>query len=147
MKRPPTLKQKVRKFQKASGKAVDATKKGVAKFTNINRYNKYLFIFETILFVGVIDEFFEGVITGFNLGIYLHILLLMFSIGILFTIALNVIESITKGTIVWLVRLSNNKILRVVVHLIIFAILFYLYGKVFFDTNISLSFNIGLNAT
>jgi hypothetical protein len=135
------------KLKRASSKKVIAAKEGVWHTLNINRYNKYLFILETILLVGVVDEFFEGLIMGLNVGLYLHVFLLMFSIGVLFVFALALIEKIGKGTIVWLVRLSNNKILRVVFHVLILCGLFYLYAKVFFGVEIGLVFNIGLNAS
>ncbi len=146
-KKKPTMKQKLRKIKNASTKKMDAAKKGVKDTLNINRYNKWLFIFETILLVGVIDEYFETVIMGLNQSIYVHILLLMLSIGILFSLALRFIEPVAKGGIIWIVRLNNNKILRAVVHILILSVLYYLYARVFFDTSVSLSFNIGLNAS
>ncbi|MGM5488434.1 MAG: hypothetical protein ACQESG_05785 [Nanobdellota archaeon] len=75
---------------------------------NINRYNKMFFIFETILLVGVVDEFFESLIMQIDYGIYLNIILLM--ISILFYLALQFIEK--EGAIIWIARLNNNKILR-----------------------------------
>ena len=142
-----TFKQRMRKMKRSGAKTLEQTRQGVKDVTNINRYNRYLFILETILLVGVVDEYFESLITGLNISIYFHILLLMFSIGVLFVVALKVIEKIGKGTIVWLVRLSSNKILRLIAHIVILSLLFCLYGKVFFGTDISLSFNVALNAT
>jgi len=146
-KKKPTMKQKLRKVKNVSVKKLGVAKDGVKSALNINRYNKLLFILETILFVGVIDEYFESLIMGIDYGIYLNILLLMLSIGILFSLALRFIEPLTKGSIVWIVRLNNNKILRAAVHIVILCLLYYLYAKVFFDTTVSLSFNIGLNAS
>jgi hypothetical protein len=131
------------KLKKISRNIVNNTKNNL----NINKYNKFLFIFETILFVGVIDEFFEGLIMQIDNGIYLNILLLMFSIGILFYIALQFIERVAKGAIIWVVRLNNNKLIRLFVHIIILSFLYYLYAQVFFDTTIALNFNIGLTAS
>ena len=142
----PTFKQRLKKVKKNSVKNIESAKKGIKSGLNINRYNKYLFIFETILLVGVIDEFFETLIMGLNISTYLHIVLLMVSIGTLFYFALMFIERFSKGTIMWLVKLNQNKVLRFLVHVIILYILFYLYAKVFFGLNISLVFNVGLNA-
>ncbi len=146
MKKKPSLKQKLNKVKRKSIKTFESTEKGIKNGLNINRYNKFLFIFETILLIGVIDEFFETLIMGLELSIYSHILLLMLSIGTLFYFALMFIEKVAKGTITWLVRLNSNKILRFIVHVIILYIIFILYARVFFDTNISLVFNLGLSA-
>jgi hypothetical protein len=133
----------VNKVKKISDNIVKGTKDTL----NINKYNKFLFIFETILLVGVIDEFFEGLIMTIDNGIYLNILLLMLSVGILFYIALQFIERVSKGAIIWVVRLNNNKIIRLFVHIVILSILYYLYAQVFYDTTIGLTFNIGLTAS
>jgi len=146
-KKKPTMKQKLKKMKNASSKKLGAAKDGVKSALNINRYNKYLFILETILLVGVLDEYFESLIMGIDYGIYINILLLMLSIGILFSLALRFIEPIAKGSITWVVRLNENKILRFIVHVVILCLLYYLYAQVFFDTTVSLSFNIGINAT
>ncbi|PLW80487.1 hypothetical protein C0585_02215 [Candidatus Woesearchaeota archaeon] len=136
-----------KQIKKKLDKGLDNTKEFAKKYTNINTYNKKLFVFETILLVGVIDEFFEGLIMKLDYGIYLNIILLMLSIGILFYFALTFIEKVSKGAIVWLVRLNDNKILRFLVHAVILFILFCMYAKVFYGTNINLVFNIGLNAS
>lgn len=80
-------------------------------------------------------------------GIYLNILLLMFSVGILFYVALQFIERVAKGAIIWVVRLNNNKLIRLIVHLVILSFLYYLYAKVFFDVTVGLSFNVGLSVS
>ncbi len=131
----------VNKFKKISSKIMDKEN------LNINKYNRFLFIFETILFVGVIDEYFEGLIMSIDNGIYLNILLLMFSVGILFYVALQFIERVAKGAIIWVVRLNNNKLIRLIVHLVILSFLYYLYAKVFFDVTVGLSFNVGLSVS
>jgi len=148
-KNKETIHSRIKKAKKKAGKkiskAVTATKTETKKALNINRYNKYLFILETILFIGVLDEFLESLILKVDFGIVINTILLMASIGILFSWALLLIEPIMKGTIIWLVRLNNNKILRVIVHVIILSLLFCLYAKVFFGTNLSLSVDVGLN--
>lgn len=145
-KATPSMRQRMQRFKKVSTERLDQTRNGVKNALNINRYNKMLFIFETILLVGVIDEFFEGLIMMVDYGIYLNILLLMLSIGILFYIALQFIEKVAKGTIIWIVRLNNNKILRFFVHALILFGLFWLYAKVFFGVHLNLIFNVGLSA-
>jgi len=146
MKSKPSMKQRMKKLKKASSKKLEQTTKGVQSTLNINRYNKLLFIFETILLVGVVDEFFEGVVTGLSLNIYLHVLLLMLAVGILFTLAFSFLEPWTKKLIVWTVRINQNKILRFLMHVIILAVLYYFYAKVFFGTTIGINFSLGLSA-
>ena len=141
----PSMKQRMKKLKKASSERLDRTRTGVKRALNINRYNKMLFIFETILFVGVVDEFFESLIMQIDYGIYLNIILLMISIGILFYLALQFIEKVAKGAIIWIVRLNNNKILRFFVHALILFGLFWLYAKVFFGVHLHLIFNVGLS--
>ena len=146
-KRKKTFKQKFRRFKKVSAKKLEDTHKGVKRTLNINRYNKYLFIFETILLVGVIDEYFESLIMQLDYGIFLNIILLMLSIGILFYFALQFIERLGKGTIIWIVRLNQNKILRIAAHILILAALFYFYAQVFYGTKIGIVFDFGLTAS
>lgn len=147
VKQKKTFKQHVKKIKKVSVQKIASIKKGVRDTTNINRYNKYLFIFETILLVGVIDEFLESLIMKLDYGIYLNIVLLMLSIGILFYFALQFIEKLGKGTIIWIVRLNKNKILRIATHVLILSVLFYFYAKVFYSTEIGIVFNFGLTAS
>ena len=144
-KKEQTVKQRLNRIKRVSSKKLQEGKAGVGRALNINRYNRYLFMLETILLVGVIDEYFESLIMKVNYGVYLNILLLMLSIGVLFSFALKLIEPIARGTISWLVRLNDNKILRAVVHIAILYFLFCLYARVYFGLTISLVFNIGLN--
>ncbi len=131
------LEKSVNKIKKETTKTIDTASDEVKKVTNINRYNKYLFVFETVLAVGVIDEFFEGVVTGLQLNFYLHVLILMLAVGLLFTAAFRFLEPLTKGTVVWLVRFNKNKFVRVLVHALILGSLFYFYSLVFFNTQLS----------
>lgn len=142
----PTMKQRVKKLKKKSAERFDHTRTGMKKALNINRYNKMLFIFETILFIGVVDEFFESLIMKIDYGMYLNIILLMLSIGVIFAFALKFIERVARGAIIWIVRLNNNKILRFFVHALILFGLFWLYAKVYFGVNVHLVFNVGLQA-
>ena len=71
----------------------------------------------------------------------------MLSIGILFAFALQFIEKVARGAIIWIVRLNSNKILRFIVHALILSALFWLYAKVFFGVQVDLIFDIGLNAS
>jgi hypothetical protein len=82
----------------------------------------------------------------FDAGFYINVLLLMLSIGVLFTFALGFIEKVAKGAITWIVRLNDNKILRIAVHIIILAVLFYLYSKVYFGVEVGLDFSIKITA-
>lgn len=133
-------------IKKKTVKTIDATKNGIKKVSNINRYNRKLFILETILFIGVLDEYMESLILKVDAGFYINVILLMASIGILFTFALKFIEKVAKGAITWIVRLNDNKILRVAVHILILGILFYLYSKVYFDVELGLDFSINITA-
>jgi len=143
----PSFKQRMKRLRKKSSDGLYQTKEGIKKGLNINRYNKMLFIFETILLVGVIDEFLEIQILKLDFGLYVNIALLMVTLGILFYFAFHIVEKAAKSTIVWIVRLNNNKILRFLVHVIILSFLYYLYAKIFFSTTIGLTFNLGLNAS
>jgi len=124
---------------------IERTKKAVKNTLNINKYNKWLFIFETILLIGVLDEYLEGFILGLEIDIYWHILLLMILIGTLFTFAFSVIEPWTKKIITWTIRINQNKVLRTLMHIIILGFIYFLYAKVFFATNIGITFDVGLN--
>ena len=113
---------------------IERTKKALKDTLNINKYNKWLFIFETILLVGVLDEYLEGLLLGLNLNIYLHILITMVFVGVLFTLAFSVLEPWTRKIITWTIRINQNKILRVAIHIIILVVIYFLYAKVFFAT-------------
>ena len=145
-KKGETLKKRLSNLKKRGSKRIESTKEGVKKGLNINRYNKNLFILETVLLIGALDEFFESLILKLDFGIYLNVLLVMLSVGVLFTLAFNFIEKYMKGIIIWMVRVSNNKIIRFAVHLIILGVLFYLYAQIFFNVKIGLVFNVGLSA-
>lgn len=147
LRKKTTFRSRTKKFRKACGKRIYAVRCLCRRYSNINRYNRYLFIFETILLVGVIDEFLEGLIMQLDYGIFLNIALLMFSIGVLFYFALQFIERLGKGTIIWIVRLNKNKILRVAAHIVILALLFYLYAKVFYGTELGLVLDIGVTTS
>ncbi len=112
-----------------------------------NRCSKWVFVFETILFVGVLDEYLESLITNLSINFYLHVLLFMLSIGILFTLAFSVIEPWTKELIIWTVRLNENPAVKFIVHLLILGLLYWLYAKVFFGKTIDIDVNIGINAS
>jgi hypothetical protein len=135
------------KLKKKSSEKIQNAKKNVSSKLNINKYNKWLFIFETILFVGVIDEYFEGLILSLNIDFYWHVLLLMISVGVLFTLLFRYIEPLTKKILVFLVRINTNKLVRIIMHIIILSILFYLYSQVFFGKTISIDFSFSVNAT
>ena len=119
-------------------------KEEVKKDLNINTWNKYLFIFETILFIAVIEEFLEGKITNLEMQLFPHILLVMLLVGTSFTGAVRLVEPILKGSVTKIVRFSNNKIIRITVHVLILFGLFVLYGLVYFDTLIKPMLSIGL---
>ena len=70
----PNLKQSIKKVQKESVKKYDSAKKGIKDISNINRYTRYLFVLETILFVGVASEYFEQIIMDIDFGMYINIL-------------------------------------------------------------------------
>ncbi|MCP3682874.1 MAG: hypothetical protein GY861_09310 [bacterium] len=120
----------------------DNVKKGV----NINTYNKYLFIFETVLFVAVVEEFIEIKMLALDINLYLNILLVMLLVGTSFTGLIFVLEPFLKGTITKVVRFSNSKIVRVVLHSVILFVLFLLYAFVYFGEKITPAISIGLNA-
>ncbi|MFH1590872.1 MAG: hypothetical protein ABIC95_03005 [archaeon] len=143
----PTTKQRLRKLKKRSIEKLQQTKVAIKQSTNINRYNKYLFILETILLVGVVDEYVENLIIGWTLGVYLNTLLIMIAIAIMFSLALRIIEPLARGTVTWLVRLTSNKVVRVTMHVVILCIIFYLYGKVFFGVDVGIDFSVGLKGT
>ena len=118
----------------------------VKKDININTYNKYLFIFETVLLVGVIEEFIEGYVLGLDLQLFLHMFLVMVLVGTSFTGAIAFVEPLLKGSITWIVRFGKNKIVRVGVHAAILFGLFFLYGLVYFGTKVTPAVSIGLTA-
>ncbi|MBT3720028.1 hypothetical protein HN789_02985 [archaeon] len=137
----------MKKFKKKVTKKIDETVNNTKKALNINKYNKWLFIFETFLFVGVLDEFIENLILSINLNILFHVILIMLSVGILFTAAFSIIEPLTKKILAWLVRINSNKIVRILMHIIILSVLYYLYAFVFFGAKLQLTFNVAINAT
>lgn len=147
MKKDDAFSQRMRKAKRSAAKTAERVKHGLRAGTNINTYNKWLFIFETVLFVGVLDEFLEGKLLDLDLGLYVNVAILMLMTGTLFTFAFRFIERYTQKTISWLVRLNSNKILRLFVHLVIISLLFYLYAKVFFEVNLSLVLDIGVSAS
>lgn len=130
---------------KRSGKGKRVVK-GAKRTLSINKYSKWLFVFETVLFVGVGDEYLESLITNLSVNFYLHVLLLMLSMGILFTLAFSVIEPWTKELIIWTIRLNESKAVKFVVHVIILGLLYWLYAKVFFGRTIDIDIDIGLSA-
>jgi len=123
------------------------TKKAVKNTLNINKYNKLLLVFETVLLVGVIDEYLEGVILAQDMSIYLHVLTLMLLVGFIFTFAFSIIEPIIKKWVAWTIRFNRNKLIRVIIHVLILSILYYLYAQVFFGTTIQPDIGIVLNLT
>jgi hypothetical protein len=118
-----------------SGRGIKEGKKikNMKKEFNINRYNKYLFIFETVLLIGLLENYLSEIILELNINVYLNVLLIMLSIGFLFTLAFRFLEPLARDTIVWLVRFNENKILRIVAHALILICLFYLYTLAYFD--------------
>ena len=127
-----------------SGKAKRIVK-GTKRTLITNKYSKWLFVFETVLFVGVVDEYLESLITNLSIDFYLHVLLLMLSIGVLFTLTFSVIEPWTKELIIWTIRLNESKAVKFAVHLIILGLLYWLYAKVFFGRTIAVDLNIGVS--
>ena len=133
--------------KKTFKKKLESVQKSVKDGLNINKYNKWLFIFETVLLVGVLDEFLEGVILDLPISFYWHVALVMLCIGIVFSAAFIFIEKYAKKIVIGIIRFSNNKLVRIILHLAIIAIIFYLYARVFFGTKVALDIAIGVTAT
>jgi hypothetical protein len=94
--------------------------------------NRFLFIVETLLLVGVIEEFIESYVMRMDQSVYMTVLMLMLLIGVLFYFALGLIQGIAGGAILFIVSINKSRALRLIVHACIFACLFYLYLIVYF---------------
>jgi len=121
-------------------------KDNLKKSVNINTYNKYLFLFETILFIGAIEEFIETKVLALETNFYISVILIMLLIGTAFTFAVVFLEPKVRNLITWIVRASTNRVIRVVVHSIILFGLFLLYAFVYFGAKLMPVFSFGLKA-
>jgi len=108
-------------------------KKEIKKDLNINTYNKYLWVFETVLLVGVVEEYIEGYVVDLNIPFVFNVILVMLLIGTAFTLLIRFTEPLFKGILVWMVRFRNEKQVRFILHAGILFGLFCLYAFVYFD--------------
>ncbi len=106
----------------------------IKKDVNINTYNKYLWVFETILLVGAVEEFIEGKVVALDIDFNLNVILVMLLVGTAFTLAVRFTEPLFKKSVTLLVRIRESKALRVALHASILFGLFLLYSWVYFDT-------------
>ena len=125
-------------------KTKEKIKDNLKKSVNINTYNKYLFLFETILFIGAIEEFVETKVLALDINMYLDILIIMVLVGTSFTGAVIILEPKLRNLITWIVRASSNRVIRVVVHSVILFGLFLLYAFVYFGAKLMPVFSFGL---